>query len=185
MPDTEPTFPLEVIEEADMPPATDHAIRELLCECFPADAEAYARRRAWHDSVPAFTVISRQANRMLGHLAVVIRTVACGHQPVTVAGIQSFCVVPPHRGTGLSVSLMARALDEALRRKVRFGLLFCVPELEHVYRPLGWSKTIRPVVMLDEGGQSVPLPAKNICMLTELGDEGFPPGPLDLQGRDW
>ena len=182
---SEPSFPLEVIEEAEMPPATDRAIRQLLCECFSADAAAYAHRRAWHGSLPTYTVVSRQAGRVVGHLGIVVRSVLCADVRPAVAGVQSFCVAPPYRGSGLSGRLMARALDEALRREIRFGLLFCVPELEPLYRALGWSETGRPVAMLDERGESVPIPRKNICMMIELGPEGFPCGPLDLQGRDW
>jgi GNAT superfamily N-acetyltransferase len=185
MSQSEPSFSLEVIEEARMPPATDRAIRRLLCECFPADVQSYARRRVWHDSPPAYTVIARQAGLVVGHLGIVMRTVACADVRVAVAGVQSFCVVPRHRGTGLSKRLMAWALDEALRRGVRFGLLFCVPELQRLYDALGWFKTDRPVTMLDERGELMPMPGKNICMFIELGGEGFPPGPLDLQGRDW
>jgi GNAT superfamily N-acetyltransferase len=182
---SEPSYSLEVIDEAQMPPSTDHALRQLLCACFPADARSYAGRRAWHDSVPAYTVVARQAGRIVGHLGIVVRNVVCGNARATVAGVQSFCVAQWCRGTGLSKHLMARALDEALRRGVRFGLLFCVPELERLYRALGWSRTRRPITMLNERGQSVPIPEKNICMLIELADEGFPAGPLHLQGRDW
>jgi len=185
MSQSEPSFPLEVIEEAEMPPATDRAIRELLCECFPADVQSYARCRAWHDSWPAYTVIARRAGLVVGHLAIVVRTVACADVRATVAGVQSFCVAPRYRGTGLSGRLMARALDESLRRWVCFGLLFCVPELEGFYATFGWVKTNRPVAMLDEHGESVPIPGKNICMFIELGEVGFPAGPLDLLGGDW
>lgn len=177
--------PLQLIEEAQMPPATDRAIRRLLCECFPADVGTYARRRAWHDSVPTYTIVSRHEDRIVGHLGIVVRTVLCAEVPATVAGVQSFCIARRHRGTGLARRLMARALDGALHRGIRFGLLFCVPEMEPLYRALGWSKTGRPVVMLDEHGKSAPIPEKNICMLIELGHQRFPSGPLDLQGRDW
>lgn len=182
---SEPSPPLELIEEARMSPAMDRAIRQLLCECFPADVQSYAHRRIWHDSPPAYTVIARPAGLVVGHLGIVVRTVACADVRATVAGVQSFCVAPRYRGTGLSGHLMARALDESLHRGVCFGLLFCLPELERFYGALGWFKTERPVTMLDEHGGLVPMPGKNICMLIELGEEGFPPGPLDLLGRDW
>ena len=168
-----------------MTPATDRAIRRLLCVCFPADAEAYTQRRAWHGSTPAYTLVSRRADLIAGHLAIVIRTVRCADQPATVAGVQSLCVAAPYRGTGLAGRLMSGALDEARRRKVPFGMLFCDLRLEPLYRTLGWSQAVRPVIMLDEHGESVPIPGKNTCMLIELGQQCFPPGPLDLEGPDW
>ena len=168
-----------------MPPATDRAIRELLCGCFPSDAEAYARSRAWHDSAPEFTVLARHEDQIVGHLAIVVRSVLCGDLRLTVAGVQSFCVAVGHRGTGLARQLMGRALGEARRRAIPFGLLFCVPELTALYHALGWSRTDRSVVMRDRHGKRVPIPAKNVCMSVRLGDERLPSGPLDLQGRDW
>ena len=185
MPPSETQFPLEVIAETEMPPATDGAIKLLLCECFPADVEVYRHTRAWHDSAPDFSVVYREGDLVLGHVGIMIRAIRCGDASVTVAGIENFCVARCRRGTGLSGKLMARALDEAVQRGVVFGLLFCVPELERFYRSRGWSTTTRPVTMLDEDGRCVPIPAKNISMVIDLADEEFPPGAIDLQGRDW
>jgi predicted N-acetyltransferase YhbS len=176
---------LEVIPEAEMPEATDQAIRRLLCECFPADAEAFSRSRAWHESAPTFSVVLREGGAVRGHVGIVLRAVRCGQTPVTVAGVQSLCVAPALRGSGLSRELMARAFDEATERGVRFGLLFCVPELDRFYSSMGWSRTDEPATMLDEHGRSAPIPAKNIPMYLELSDDPFPRGPIDLEGRDW
>jgi len=178
-------FPLEVIAESEMSGEMDLAIRGLLVQCFPADAEAFSRSRAWHESVPAFSVVYREGTAILGHVGVVVRTVHCGDTPVAVAGVQSLCVVTPRRGTGLAPRLMLRAMDEAIGRQIRFGLLFCVPELEPFYRWLGWSTSHQPVTMLDECGRSTPIPEKNIAMFIELSHEPFPGGPIDLNGRDW
>ena len=176
---------LEVIAEAEMPDALDHAIRKLLCWCFPDDAASFALARAWHESAPAFSVICREAHALLGHVGIVIRRIRCGSVPVTVAGVQNLCVVPERRGTGLSQRLMRRAMREAAQRHVCFGLLFCVPELERFYQSLGWCKTDAPVLMLDEQGRCAAIPQKNIAMFCESGEDCFPAGTIDLMGRDW
>ena len=80
---------------------------------------------------------------------------------------------------------MDRALAEAAKRGVPFGLLFCVPELEGVYGSMGWSKSDETATMLDEHGSSVPIPQKNIAMHISLSQDRFPSGPIHLRGRDW
>jgi predicted N-acetyltransferase YhbS len=177
--------PLELIDEERVDATTDRAIRRLLCECFPADAEAYAQSRAWHDATPAFSFVVRDAGQLLGHVSIVVREIRCDRTPVTVAGVQGLCVAARRRGTGLGPRLLTAARGEALRRGIRFGLLFCVPELEAYYGSQGWSRLDRPVTMLDEHGRPAPLPAKNIAMQIALAGEPLPAGPLDLRGRDW
>jgi len=178
-------FPLEVIPEAEMSTADDSAIRSLLRTCFPDDAEAFSQGRAWQDVSPAFTIISRMADSVVGHIGMVVRTIRCGEIPVVVSGVQSLCVGPSQRKTGLSQALMAAALAETTRRDIRFGLLFCIPALERFYGSMGWAKTDGRVGMLDIQGRTVPIPDKNIGMQIELGDDRFPPGPIHLNGRDW
>lgn len=179
------SFPLQVIPEAEISSATDQAIRQLLCECFPADADAFARSRAWHESAPAFSVICWQASSLAGHVGVVVRGVRCGEVSISVAGIQNMCVTRKWRCTGLAQKLMLRALDEARLRRIGFGLLFCEPRLELFYGTLGWRTTNEPVIMLDQEGRSVPIPEKNIAMQISLADQPLPPGPIDLLGPDW
>ena len=122
MPKTHPQFPLQLIPEEHMSEAEDRAIRQLLCTCFPADAVAFAQNRAWHDSVPAFSVVCREADAVTGHVAIVVRTIRCGDQPVTVAGVQNMCVTPDRRGTGLAQSLLSRAFEDCSRQKCQDSL---------------------------------------------------------------
>jgi predicted N-acetyltransferase YhbS len=177
--------PLEVIDEGRVTPELDAAIRRLLCECFPADVEAFLARRAWNEVHPAFSVIGRRGGAVVGHVGIIERQITCGVAPVRIAGIQSLAVARDCRRSGLSLDLMTAAMDEARRRGIRFGLLFCVPELEHFYAQLGWLQTERTVTMRDAAGRTVPLTAKNISMDLALDGERLAPGPIDLEGRDW
>jgi len=210
------------IDEPDMTPEMDASIRRLLCVCFPKDAEAFSQRRAWHDCVPAYSLVAwsgvyhrpmdgvsattppdctpdtaaasapfasaplaTELSGVVGHVAIVIREIRCGGASVTVAGVQSLAVAPDFRGTGLSRRLMTEAMDEAKRRGIAFGLLFCVPGLESFYASLGWIRTDEAVTMRDKEGRPVPIPASNIAMFKPLGSTPFPTGPIDLRGRDW
>jgi predicted acetyltransferase len=124
-------------------------------------------------------------DQVVGHVAVVVRTIWCGTTRVEIAGIQNLAVAPVMRGRGLASALMSESMDEARRRGIRFGLLFCTPDLGRFYAPLGWVRTDADISMLDEDGRSVPIPDKNIGMFLELTGESLPPGDIDLCGRDW
>lgn len=179
------SLPLELVDEAEMPGELDRAIRRLLCECFPKDADVYSTTRAWHGSIPTWSVVRRDGEQIVGHVTIFLRTITCGQQPVTVAGVGNFCVAQPWRGTGLSRQLLHRALEEAPRRGTSFGLLFCTPALERLYASFGWTRIDEPITMLDDAGRDAPIPAANIGMFVELGEKAFPPGPIHLRGSDW
>lgn len=179
-----PSRRLEVVEEHAMPASLDHAIREMLCECFPDNTAAFARTRAWHGSAPAYSVVSRSHDGVFGHVGVVVREVNAGGRAIVVAGIQNMAVVPSHRGTGLSHRLMAEAMAEARRRGIPFGLLFCIPKLERVYGAMGWETLPVRARMVFEGKETE-IPPKNIAMALPLAGKGFPGGELHLGGADW
>lgn len=182
-----PSAPLQVIEEAAMPAPLDAAIRELLCTCFTDEASraAFSVSRHWHGSKPEFSLVLTGDQRVLGNIGIVVRTIACGGRQTRIAGIQNLAVHPDARKSGLSRRLMTESMQEAARRGVRWGLLFCVPGLERFYASLGWKRCDVPVTEHDERGRSVPITAKNIAMTLDLAKEPFPKGAIDLQGRDW
>ncbi|MFH1023569.1 MAG: GNAT family N-acetyltransferase [Planctomycetota bacterium] len=185
MANTEIPVPLELIEEARMTPSLDAAIRKLLCACFPGDEAVFAASRLWHGTAPAYTFVARQGEAVGAHIGVVIREVSCGGKATVIAGIQNMAVAPALRKSGVSRRLMTEAMAEAARRGIRFGLLFCVPQLERFYASLGWKTLVVRVVMTGEDGGPEPLPAKNIAMSLDLADAPFPAGDIALQGRDW
>lgn len=192
-----PAPSLQIVDEDRVGPELDAAVRRLLCECFPADAETFAARRAWNDVQPLFSVFAWQGGNLAGQVGIVDRPIDCGdaavratrgthaQRRVRVAGVQSLAVAPAWRGSGLSQRLMNAAIQEARRRKIPFGLLFCLPGLEEFYARLGWRRTNRAITMRDDSGRTVPLTAKNICMELPLGEDQLPPGLIDLGGRDW
>ncbi len=178
-------LPLEVIDEDHIGPELDTAVRRLLCDCFPSDAEAFSLRRAWNEVRPAFSVFGRQGDNVVGQLGIVDRRITCGGMPIQVAGIQSLAVAPVWRRSGLSQRLMTVGMEESWRRGIRSGLLFCVPQLERFYACLGWRRIERAVTMRDVVGRPVPLTAKNIAMELALAGDPLPEGAIDLEGRDW
>ena len=175
---------LETIDEETISPARDAEIKQMLFEAFPDGVESFTETRHWHGSAPLYSVVGRRGGRMVGNVGIVVRDVACGGRIVRVAGIQNLGVVPPVRGANLGGALLAEAMDEARRRGIDFGLLFCVPQLERYYSSNGWRLIDVPVIMQYQG-QTCPIPGKNITMACELTDELFPAGEIDLRGADW
>ena len=183
---TKPPFSLKLIEEKDMSPAMDQAIRDLLCVCFPPDVAAFSKTRHWHGSAPAYSLVQEENNsRVVGHVGVVVREIRCGSAPLIIAGIQNLAVLPEWRRCGLGPKLMLDSMDAARRRGIPFGLLFCVPALEKFYQSVGWFTVHATAKMVDERGLYQPIPGKNICMAIRLASAPFPPGDIDLQGADW
>jgi GNAT superfamily N-acetyltransferase len=176
-----------IVNEEDISPQLDEAIREMLVVCFPADRQYFQRQRWWH-CVPIYRALGRNDEGSIGaHTAVVERIVIVGPalSKVRVVGIQSFCVLQDYRHTGLSNKMMSVAMEEAGRRGFDAGLLFCQKPLEKVYGQMGWSRLDAAVYMADdEKGQTL-IPARNITMFYPLKAKQFPAGDIDLAGTDW
>ncbi|MDD5699536.1 MAG: GNAT family N-acetyltransferase [Victivallaceae bacterium] len=177
---------LKVINEAEITPELDFEIKKALCRCFPDDAEIFSRSRAWHGSVPAWSVILFDDSHIAAHTGIIDRTVEVGETCLRVAGIQNVFVPSEYRGRGLCEKVMSAAMEEAERRNFDAGLLYCVPKLERVYAKCGWWLLAeREVVRIDENENQVPLPAKNITMFFPLKVRTFPDGNINLRGNDW
>ena len=181
---SEDAIAFEIIEEAAISPAQDAEIKTLLVKAFDAEVDTFSKSRHWHGSAPLYSVIARRGGQVIGHCGVVVRDLRCGQMAARVAGIQNLGVRPDARGHNLGGRLLARGMDDARRRGIPFGLLFCVPELERFYRSNGWKKIDVSVIMQYEG-RTQPIPGKNIAMVLSLAGRPFPAGDLDLCGADW
>ncbi|MDD5596895.1 MAG: GNAT family N-acetyltransferase [Victivallaceae bacterium] len=177
---------LKIMNEAEITPELDLEIKKALCRCFPADAEVFSRSRAWHGSVPAWSVIMIDGGHIAAHAGIIDRKIKAGETFLRVAGIQNVFVLPEYRGMGFCEKVMAAAMREAEKRDFDTGLLYCVPLLERVYAKCGWQLLPeRMIIRIDENGNHVPLPDKNITMFFPLKMRDFPDGIINLQGNDW
>jgi len=175
-----------VVDEKDVDAILDQRIREGLCISFPRDASVFSRNRAWHGSAPAWNVILEQDDRIIAHCGIVDRTIKVGNEFLHIAGVQNVYVMPTFRGKGFCDGVMNSAMGDAGRRGYDCGLLFCVPELEKVYARCGWRLLPNEnVYRMDENGEILPLPGKNIAMFFPLKRKGFPAGDISLEGNDW
>ncbi len=176
-----------LVEENEISQELDELIRRSLVECFPADKEWFSQNSWWHCK-PAWRIVAMNLNDdLVGHIAIVARTIAVGkgQKHVEAAGVQSLFVMPSYRGKGIADWLLITAMNEALERSLNAGVLFCKPELEKVYKKTGWSKIDSPVFMSEAKDQTVPIPQTNITMVYLINNFAFPAGEIHLNGPDW
>jgi predicted acetyltransferase len=175
-----------VIPEQSLTAAEDAAIRVALCRCFPPDREVFAKTRAWHGTLPTWSVVVEHGDLVVAHAGIVEREILVGHDRVRAAGVQNVLVAPEHRKSDLFGQIMSVAMAEALRRQVDLGILFCTAELARIYAWVGWKiLEDRSVVRVDEEGRFRPLPEKNVTMFYPLVRADIPPGDIHLLGNDW
>lgn len=175
----------KIVDECEMTPELDAAIRRSLCACFPADVAVFSETRRWHGSGPLFSAFIKDSGEVIAHVGVVDRMVRFGSSPARAAGIQNVFVLPSYRGRNLSDAVMLAAQEEARARGFDCGLLFCVPRLEKVYARMGWRVIANDVVRVDDDGLEKPIPGKNIGMFLPLSWPQAPPHTIHLGGNDW
>ena len=177
---------IRIVNEDQIDECLDQSIKEGLCICFPPDKEIFSKSRYWHGTAPSWAVLVEEGSQVLAHVGVVERTICVPDEQVTVAGIQNLFVLPGQRSRGFFPKIMKVSMEEARKRGHDFGLLFCIPELEKIYIRCKWKLLPdRKVIRVDETGQEVPLPSKNITMYYPLARSEFPQGDIHLQGNDW
>jgi len=185
MPTKHNDISLFVINEEDISSQLDMAIREMLVVCFPADIEHF-QRLSWWRSIAAYRILGKNdEGSIVSHTALVERNIIVGPalKKMRVVGIQSFCVLPDYRGTGLSNKMMAVVLEEGGRRGFDAGLLFCREQLLKVYGNMGWSKLDASVYIINDKKRKTLMPG--FTMFYPLNTRQFPPGDIDLAGADW
>ena len=177
---------LKIIEESTIPQNIDQMIKDGLCICFEPDVEVFSKTRAWHGSAPAWSIVIVDDDRVAAHVGIVDRVISAGGEQIRVAGIQNVFVLKNYRGQKLCDKIMDAAMKEAGRRDFDAGLLYCIPELEKVYARCGWQLLPKEdVIRVDENGDELALPDKNIAMFYPLKVKGFPVGTVHIQGNDW
>ena len=180
---------IKTYAENEITAELDVAIRDLLCRCYPHDVEIFSRTRCWHDIPPAWRFMAQQEEQLLAHIALVDQTIHVDGQPLRTAGIGMVCVAPECRGQGLCGQLLKQAMELADSEAFDLSMLFCSTDVEPVYQRAGFQR-IAPVdvIQLDASGQTITRPSitpAGIIMAYTLRTRTLPPGPINLNGRDW
>jgi GNAT superfamily N-acetyltransferase len=176
---------LIIIDEKDISTQLDMTIREMLVICFPADIEHF-QRLSWWRSTAVFRILGKNdSGSIISHTALVERTITVGPDStkIRVIGVQSFCVLPQYRGTGLSKKMISLVTTEGRKRGFDAGLLFCKEKLVKVYDSMGWIKLDIAVYVTDDKRDKKLM--QDFTMFYPLKMKQLPAGDIDLAGPDW
>lgn len=176
---------LRILKEPQISAKLDIAIRQTLGICFPRGSDAFWQSRACKGIRPMFTVVIQDADTVIAHLAVIDRIIKAGVQQFRVAGVANVCVLPEHRGKGLSDQILNAAMQEAGKGQFECGLLFTGENIKRVYARNGWQVLPGVTVIRVENGREICRQQNAVTMRYPLRRTEFPPGVIHLQGNDW
>ncbi|MDR0336697.1 MAG: GNAT family N-acetyltransferase [Planctomycetaceae bacterium] len=176
---------IEVVKEQDLNEVLDWQIRELLRLCFPDWADIFQNCRTWHNTRPIYSVLARDADKVIGHIAVVVRAITTTWNfRYNVASIQGVCVTPDSRHAGFAHRMLREALNEATQRGFLFAILYCKEFLVPFYISQGWKLADDSIVMWNQ--RDLPISMRSNCpMYYELSNIPLPEGPLDVHSPTW
>ncbi len=171
---------IKTFTESEIDGELDLRIRHYLLEIFPEWSEVFKKRRAWHDAAPVFTVLAMDNGEIVGHVAVVERTITTRwNVRYDAASFQGVSVHPSRRGQRLSLRLLDRSLDESRKERYPFAILYCREPLVPFYLKAGWKLPEDSMIMWRE--RALPIAMRSNCpMYRELGKTPFPEGPTDV-----
>ncbi len=176
---------VEIVDEREMNAELDARIREVLRACFPDWKDIFQERRTWHSTPPIFSVLAWDDDKIIGHIAVVVRTITTTWNfRYNVASVQGVCVLPDKRQAGLARRMLQLAVDEAKRRGFVFAILYCKEPLVSFYASQGWKLADDSIVMWNQ--RDLPISMRSNCpMYRELAGIPLPDGPLDVHSPSW
>lgn len=176
---------VEILDERTIDAGLDRRIREMLCRCFPDWQEIFQKRRIWHSTPPMFSVLAEDEEKLVGHIAAVVRTITTGWNfRYNVISIQGVCVLPEAQHCGLAHRMLQKVLEESKRRQFLFAILYCKEPLVNFYTSQGWKLADDSIVMWNQ--RDLPISMRSNCpMYYELSDVPFPDGPLDVHSPSW
>ena len=195
-----------VLQESEIDDELDQKIQEAYSRCFPSWSESKGATRYWN-SAPSWVIVLEEDQKLIGHTAIVDRTIRIGSRPVRVAGVQGVCVLPGYRGQGHCRRLLEVAREFSLAREFELMILFCGHQLEPVYaasefrcidgsavrlgnklaRRLGFGNRSfgTRVIRIDERGEERAMLDHGTLMWRPLTLDRLPRGLVRLEGNDW
>lgn len=111
---------IERIAEMRLSPDDEAEIAALLARCFGTDFGG----RSFFTHHHHLRLVTREGGRIVGHMALVLRSVDLGPRRVTVAGLAEVATDPGHRGRGIAARLLQAAIDAARESLAEYLVLF-------------------------------------------------------------
>ena len=111
---------IEHISEWHLSAQDDGQIADLLARSFPTDFGG----RSFFSQHHHLRLVVRDGGQIIGHMALVLRSVELGERRMTIAGLAEVATDTGHRGKGIAAALLQAAIDEAKASPASFLLLF-------------------------------------------------------------
>ena len=170
---------IERIPEWHLIAADDAAIAALLEVSFPTEFGG----RSFFFQRHHLRLVTRDAGRIIGHMALTLRAVQLGERLVTVAGLAEVATDPDHRGRGVASALLQAAIQESRMSPAEYLLLFGVAK---VYEAAGFRTVANKLAHVASKGTRVArlvTGGDDNLMALALGDRPWPEDVLvDLRG---
>ncbi|MCB1356270.1 MAG: GNAT family N-acetyltransferase [Maritimibacter sp.] len=170
---------IEHIPELAIDKATAAEIGALLDLVFDGGFEGRGHYMHRHH----LRIVARDAGRIVGHLALGLRTMRQGTRLIDTATVAEVAVTPERRGEGIASAMLAEAIAAAERTWADFLLLFGAAGL---YRAAGFRPVANEMRRVEMAGRRtgavIDEPAKGL-MVRPLTDAAWDDTtPLDLLG---
>lgn len=170
---------IEQIPEWHLTASDDAKIADLLARSFTTDFGG----RSFFCHHHHLRLIIRDADRIIGHMALVLRSVDLGARRVTIAGLAEVATDPDHRGQGIAAALLQQAIAQARVSPASYLLLFGVARL---YGAAGFQTVSNPlarIVMKGTRAGRVTSGGDDDLMVLALRSDPWPATDLlDLRG---
>ncbi|MBS1301882.1 GNAT family N-acetyltransferase [Loktanella sp. SALINAS62] len=111
---------VEKIPELALNLADDRAIATLMADAFGPDFNGRAYFRQRHH----LRLIVRDGDRIIGHIALLMRDIRVGGALVPVIGVAEVATDPDHRGRGIAAALLQEAITVSRQSLADFMVLF-------------------------------------------------------------
>ena len=171
---------IETIPEWRLSAADEAEIAGLLARCFDTDFGG----RSFFSQHHHLRLVVRERGRVVGHMALVLRSVDLGGRRVSVAGLAEVATDPDHRGKGIAAALLKAAMTEAKASPATFMLLFGQAK---IYGAAGFqpvTNRLAQIVLTGTRAGRVVSGGDNGLMVLALRDDPWPADSLvDLRGQ--
>ncbi|MFQ1700467.1 GNAT family N-acetyltransferase [Loktanella agnita] len=171
---------IERIDEMRLCPADEGQIANLLGAAFDSDFGG----RSFCQQRPHLRLVTRQDDRIVGHMGIDLRDIRMGDTAVTVAGLGDVATDAACRGQGIASALLRAAIAEVKQSPAQFFILFGDAPLYAGNGFQAMTNTIRFISLLHNRTHAIYEQPSDGLMVLPLDNLAWDPDALiDLVGH--
>jgi predicted N-acetyltransferase YhbS len=156
-------------------------IAELLSESF----DGYPKGRVFFHQIPAFRILAREGQELIGHLAVDHRIINSGGVFFRIFGIVDLCVKESMRQSGLATAMLVYLQELAKKSNIDFLLLVSGSNDFYLNRGFKIASNVCCWMMI-QNNRSIGLVRRKLeegFMFKAVSDKIWPETEIDLLGH--